>query len=277
MPFESDVDQPSNESGGDSSVGAGAEEPAIDGGAFGGSDDGREVITTGSLYVTVEAPLEAAAEAARIAERAGGRVDGRREYAPTGGDTGGAELVLRIPSSELTEVVDELQQLGESEELVLSASDVTREVRDIDSRIGALSSSVDRLLALQGSAATVEELIALETAISDRQAQLESLQSQQRSYADQVSLSTLQLTLGSEQTAPVDEPDTFLSGLQAGWDAMLAFLGGTLVVLGVLLPWLVVLGVIVLIALLGLRRARRRHKAERVLAAAARPESAETP
>jgi len=261
------MDQPSNEGGEDAGGGAGG----AFGGELGGPDDGREVITTGSLYVTVEAPLEAAAAAARIVERAGGRVDGRRESAPTGGDTGGAELVLRIPSSELTEVVDELQQLGESEELVLSASDVTREVRDIDARIGALSSSVDRLLALQGSAATVEELIALETAISDRQAQLESLQSQQRAFADQVSLSTLQLTLGSEQTAPVDEPDTFLSGLQAGWDALLAFLGGALVVLGVLLPWLIVLGVIVLIALLVLRRARRRLEADRMLRAAAQP------
>ncbi|WAB85086.1 DUF4349 domain-containing protein [Microcella daejeonensis] len=257
--FQPGVDAPTGESGGDA-----------DGGGTGdlvdGSDAGREVITTGSLYVTVAEPLDAAAEAARIVERAGGRVDGRNEFAPRQGDRGGAELVLRIPSEQLTEVIDELQQLGESEELSLSASDVTHEVRDVEARIGALSSSVERLLALQGSAGDVEELIALETAISDRQAELESLQSQQRALADQVSLSTLRLTLGSEQTAPVDEPDTFLSGLQTGWDALLALLSGALVVLGVLLPWLLVLGLIVLVALLVLRRARRRHEAERAAA-----------
>jgi len=260
-------------SGGESLPGVpfepGAEQPSFDADEFGDSGGAREVITTGSLYVTASAPLEAAREAALIVERAGGRVDGRSEYAPTGGDAGGAELVLRIPSATLTEVIDELQQLGKSEELILSASDVTREVRDVDARIGALTSSVDRLLALQGSAATVDELITLETAISDRQTQLESLQSQQRSLADQVSLSTLRLTLGSEQTAPVDEPDTFLSGLQTGWDALLAFLGGALVVAGVLLPWLIVIGVIVLIAVLVLRRAGRRREAERSLSPAA--------
>jgi hypothetical protein len=61
--------------------------------------DGRQVVTTGWMYLTVEAPLEAATEAARITERAGGRVDGRTEYAPRGSDAGGAELVLRIPSA----------------------------------------------------------------------------------------------------------------------------------------------------------------------------------
>lgn len=269
--FPPGLEAPTAESDGGSGGGLGGEEQGP-GDLVDGSGSGREVITTGSLYVTVEEPLDAAAEAARIVERAGGRVDGRDEYAPRQGDRGGAELVLRIPSAQLTEVIESLQQLGESEELSLSASDVTREVRDVEARIGALSSSVERLLALQGTAGDVDELIALETAISDRQAQLESLQSQQRSLADQVSLSTLRLTLGSEQTAPVDEPDTFLSGLQTGWDALLAFLAGALVAVGVLLPWMLAIGLIVLIALLVLRRARRRHEAARTAAAAAPPE-----
>lgn len=271
--FQPGIEAPTAESGGggDGDAGGGLGEEVGDGTGdlVDGSGSGREVITTGSLYVTVDEPLDAAAEAARIVERAGGRVDGRDEYAPRQGDRGGAELVLRIPSAQLTEVIESLQKLGESEELSLSASDVTREVRDVEARIGALTSSVERLLALQGSAGDVEELIALETAISDRQAQLESLQSQQRSLADQVSLSTLRLTLGSEQTAPVDEPDTFLSGLETGWDALLAFLGGALVAVGVLLPWMLAIGLIVLIALLVLRRARRRHDAARAAAASA--------
>lgn len=275
--FQPGIEAPTTESGGNSGGGELVDGAGGEGGAgdlVDGSGPGREVITTGSLYVTVGEPLDAAAEAARIAERAGGRVDGRDEYAPRQGDRGGAELVLRIPSAQLTEVIESLQQLGESEELSLSASDVTREVRDVEARIGALTSSVERLLALQGSAGDVEELIALETAISDRQAQLESLQSQQRSLADQVSLSTLRLTLGSEQTAPVDEPDTFLSGLQTGWDALLAFLGGALVAVGVLLPWMLAIGLIVLTALLVLRRARGRHEASRAAAAATPAETA---
>ena len=268
----------------------GEEAPGVDDGSGGGGDgesdgDGREVIVTGSLYLTVDDPLEAADEAARIVERAGGRVDGRREYSPTdaGADGavaydeqgqylgsfpgGGAVLELRIPSERLTAVLDDLAALGEQEELVLSSDDVTVEVRDLEARIAALRASIERLLALQATAADLDDLLALETAISDRQAELESLEAQQRYYDDQVSLSTITLTLGSQEVAPVDEPDSFLTGLATGWEALLAFLGGALVVLGVLLPWLLVLGLLALVALRAVRRARRR----RAGAAAATP------
>lgn len=223
------------------------------------SDD-RSVITTGFLYVTVDAPLESAAEAVSITEAAGGRVDGRQEFAPQGGDAGGAELTLRIPAERLTATLDRLKELGEVEELQLSASDVTREVHDIDARVTALRSSITRLLALQDAAATVEDLIALETAISDRQAELESLEAQQRFLADQVGLSTITLVLGSRDVAPVTEPDTFLTGLITGWEALVAFGSGLLVLLGVLLPWLVLLGLLGLVVLLIVRRARRRPR-----------------
>lgn len=223
--------------------------------------DDRSVITTGYLYLTVDAPLESAAEAVSITEAAGGRVDGRQEFAPQGGNAGGAQLTLRIPAERLTATLDRLKELGEVEELQLSASDVTREVQDIDARVTALSSSITRLLALQDAAATVEDLIALETAISDRQAELESLEAQQRYLADQVGLSTITLVLGSRDVAPVTEPDTFLTGLIAGWEALVAFGSGLLVLLGVLLPWLVLLGLLGLVVLLIVRRARRRPAA----------------
>ncbi|MBX9719339.1 MAG: hypothetical protein K2X36_10940, partial [Microbacteriaceae bacterium] len=65
-------------------VGAPIVDEATDGGNLESQpgDGDRAVITTGYLYVTVEAPLEAAAEAVAIVESAGGRVDGRQEFAP---------------------------------------------------------------------------------------------------------------------------------------------------------------------------------------------------
>lgn len=238
----------------------------------------RSIVTTGYLYLTVEAPLDAAAEATSIVEAAGGRVDGRTEYGPqslssrVATDAGGAELVLRIPADRLTATLDALKELGELEQLQLSSADVTREVQDIDARVTALRSSITRLLALQDAAATVEDLIALETAISDRQAELESYEAQQRYYADQVALSTITLTLGSLAVAPPDEPDTFLSGLQTGWESLVAFGSGLLVVLGVLLPWLAVLGLLTLIVLLIVRAAVRRGSS-----VPADPKAASTP
>ncbi len=226
--------------------------------------DDRSVVTTGYLYVTVEQPLEAAAEAVALIERIGGRVDARQEYAPretsVSSDAGGAELVLRIPASRLTSTLEELKLLGEVEELQLSSTDVSREVQDVDARVAALRSSITRLLALQGQADTVDDLIDLESAISDRQAQLESYEAQQRALADQVSLSTITLVLGSPEVAPPDdEPATFLTGLTAGWEALVAFGTVLLVITGALLPWIAALGLVGVVVLLVIRFIVRRR------------------
>jgi hypothetical protein len=221
--------------------------------------DGRQVVTTGWMYLTVEAPLEAATEAARITERAGGRVDGRTEYAPRGSDAGGAELVLRIPSASLQDAIDDLKELGQLEELSLTASDVTREVQDLDARIGALESSLERLLALLVQADDVDDLIMLESVIADRQGQLESMQAQRRSLGERVALSTLTLTLGSEAVAPPSELGTFGDGLAQGWEALVAFGSAALVLAGIVLPWLAVVGVLGLIVWVSVRVARRQR------------------
>ncbi len=218
----------------------------------------RQVITTGYVTITVEKPMDAAAEAIRITEQSGGRVDGRTETAPINGNEGSATLTLRIPSDTLTATLDKLRKLGAVQEVSLNSSDVTMATQDLDARIKALTASIDRLLGLLATATDTENLITLETAISDRQTELESLESQRRYYADQVSLSTVTLNLVSDFTAPVAEPDNFFSGLIAGWNAFVAFFAGLLVALGVALPWLVFLGVIaVIVVVLVKRRAAR--------------------
>ena len=233
----------------------------------------RSVVTTGSMTVTADEPLDAATEAVRIVEAAEGRVDARTETAPQQGDRGSATLTVRVPSSSLTATIDKLKTLGKTESVALSSVDVTTQVQDLDARISALRASVDRLTALLSTATDTETLIKLETAISERQGNLESLEAQQRYLADQVSLSTLELSLISVADAPVDNPDTFWSGLLAGWAAFTGFLGFLLVAAGVLLPWIVLAAIAAGITLLIVRR-RRRRAAAAAVAVAASAESA---
>jgi hypothetical protein len=219
----------------------------------------RQVITTGYVTITVDDPMGAADDAVRITEQAGGRVDGRSEYAPKDEtDKGSATLTLRIPSADLTATLDKLRELGTVEEVSLNSNDVTMTTQDLDARITALSASVDRLLTLLATATDTDTLIKLETAISDRQGQLESLESERRYYADQVSLSTVTLNLVSTYDAPAAEPDTFFSGVVAGWTAFVAFFAGLLVALGVLLPWLVFAGIVTFVVIWIVRRRQKR-------------------
>jgi Flp pilus assembly protein TadB len=121
-----------------------------------------------------------------------------------------------------------------------------------------LRTSIARLLQLEASATDTTNLIAIETAISDRQGELESLEAQQRGLDDQISMSTITLILRSDAAAPPIKPADFWSGLGAGWGAFVAFWAGTLVILGVLLPWLVFLGAAAVITVFVVRLVRRR-------------------
>ena len=219
----------------------------------------RKVITTGKLNLTVESPTEAADEAVRIVEGSGGHIDERTEQPPVKGDKGSARLTVRIPSAKLTATLDDLKALGTLQDISISSQDVTAQARDLDARITALQTSVDRLLDLMSKATSTTDLITIESALSERQANLDALSAQKRSLDGLVELSTISVFLGSEADAPTETPDTFLSGLIAGWNAFVTVFTGALVVLGVLVPWLAlasVAGVIVLVIV----RARARGK-----------------
>jgi hypothetical protein len=227
--------------------------------------DTRSLVVTGSLYITVEDPLAAADKAASIVQSAGGRVDARNETAPQAHDGGSAKLTLRIPADSLDKAVNDLRALGKVDSFVTQARDVTTEVTDLDAKISTLRASTDRIQGLLADAKSIADIITLENELASRQAELQSLEAQQRGLHDQVSMSTIDLSL---TTVPVvvaevdNSPHNFWDGLTSGWHALVAFVSVALVVIGVLLPW-AVLGGLVTVAVVALVRARRRRLARR--------------
>ena len=217
----------------------------------------REVVVQGQLSLIADDPVAAADEAARIVGSAGGRIDSRTEQ-PAANDTpASAQLVVRIPTERVTPVLDDLSAIGDVTQLAISTADATEQSRDIDARITALQASVDRLLALLSSATATADLIEVETALSTRQADLESLQAQRRSLSDRIELATVSLDIGAPETAPTDRPDDFWSAVATGWESLGAVGAATLIGLGVALPWLVLVG-LGLLAVFAVRGARRR-------------------
>jgi hypothetical protein len=223
-------------------------------------DSGRQVISSGFVTLTADDPIAASGAAVQIVESAGGRVDGRTEQAPSNGDKGRASLTLRIPTDKLTATLTELKELGDNASVQLSDVDVTTEVQDLDARISALSASVGRLIALMSTATDTDVLIDLETAVSDRQGQLESMESQRRLLTDQVAMSSVTLELVSPADAPVPVPRTFGDAVTAGLAGFGAFFTGLFFALGYALPWLVLLAILVAV-LMAVRRRRRRASA----------------
>lgn len=220
---------------------------------------GRQVVTTGSAQLTVDDPRKAAVAVVALVEGEGGRVDARKEQTAAEGRDAFAQLTVRIPSDDMTVTLAKLGDIGRVDQVDLSAQDVTATAEDFDARIRALKLSVARMEDLLSHATSNADLIAAENALTERQANLESLQSQRARLADQVALSTLDINLTAPGNAPAPTTHGFLGGLAAGWDALVAMLGTLVLVIGVLLPWLAFAGVITLAVLAALRWARRRR------------------
>ncbi|SIO25434.1 DUF4349 domain-containing protein [Agromyces cerinus] len=232
------------------------------------ADADRSVITTGSIAITVDDPIAAAQSAADIADASGGRVDSRNETPGTDTQTPSARLTLRIPADELDGVVADLRELGTVTSVSMDASDVTAQRQDLDARIEALTASVDRLRELLATATSIPDLIAIESELTTRQAELDSLTQQRDALADQVDYSTLDVGLVTESQAPAAAPGDFWSGLAAGWGALVVFGSWLSVAIGVLLPWLLAAAVIVTIIVGIVMLTTRRRRARRADAAA---------
>lgn len=252
---------PSGDESSSSADSGGAGAVADEGGGQADADPERQVITNATASLVVDDPADAAQAVSEQVESAGGRVDERTENATTGDDEDGgssADLVVRVPSDALTDVLADLEDLGEVASVSVSRSDVTGQTVDLDARISALQTSVARLQTLLDEAPSTEALLAAEGALSGRQEQLESLQSQRGFLADQVELSTLRLHLQQPGVAPPGGPDGFVDALGTGWNSLVAAGGAAVIALGVLLPWLLVGAVIAAAVLIPLRRARHR-------------------
>lgn len=220
----------------------------------------RQVIRTGTASIVVD-DVQAATDAlSDLADEHGGYVEGLGSSGDEdSGDAGYGWITLRIPADDLDAVRASLAELGDVEREEVSSEDVTGQSVDLEARIDSLQASVDRLGELMAKAGSVGDLLQAEQALSERQAELESLQREYDRLGDQVAMSTLSVDLTRSASANVD-PNGFGDGLVAGWNALVGFLGGLIVVIGAVLPWVGAVGVVAFVVWLIVRLVHRRHK-----------------
>ena len=201
----------------------------------------ESIITTAYAFLTGDDPASVADEVEQRSTAARGKIDGRSASSDTDGNVTSVSLTVRIPAAEVDSFLTGLDEIATVHNLSQNSTDVTLTVTDYEARISALESSIARFTALEKSAKTTTDLIELESALAERQAQLEQLQSEMRYYRDQIALSTVQIEIGLPDSATDPIPDDFWGGIEAGWNGLLAFFGGTLVTFGMAIPWLPVI------------------------------------
>ncbi len=253
--------------------GSGASAPdAAKGGAGAVTATEQKIIRRADISVLVK-DVGAAAETVRaIATTAGGTVTNEMLSTYSGDSTDlSGSVTISVPSDKLDDTMKRLAELGDVVSRTTSSDDVTGQYVDTESRLATMRASVDRVRGLMAQATKIEDIVALESELSRRQADLEALEAQLRSLKDQVAMSPITVQLSADRSQLADSGGGFLSGLKAGWKAFAASVVVLLTALGALLPFLVAIAVIVVPLVWFLRERNRRLTAASAASVAPRP------
>ena len=245
----------------------GAAEPAAPAPGVGPSQApvvGPKLARTAWLGVKVTNISKASAQVRAIAVAAGGQVlsesivtasDPTGSYGSPKGASGVSEdaavppvglnearFTLSVPADKLDSALADLSSanLGTVSYRSSQSQDVTATYTDTQARIEPAKDSIARVRALMVRATKLEQVVLLESELSRRQADLDSLQQQLADLDHRTTMSEVSVSLWTDEAAPQPDDNGFVAGIQKAWDSLLNSLVVVLTGLAVLLPWLLI-------------------------------------
>jgi hypothetical protein len=230
-------------------------------GGGGSSVEQQSIISTGSVSLEAADVARARTDVRGVADVYGGQVSEDETTTADDKRMGYARLVLRVPARSFQQAMDKLEKVATLVDSHTSSTDVSTQVIDVDERVEAARASIDRIRLLLSRAEKIGEVMDIESQLSRREADLNSLLRQQAHLADQTALSTISVTIdrpaGGAITKAAAHHTGFTAGLSAGWDALRGFGTGVATVLGAVLPWTPVALLLGIPVWLVVRRSRR--------------------
>jgi hypothetical protein len=230
----------------------------------------RSVVYRGEITVRVKNVAAAVARAEGFAIGVDGLVYAEETSSEPGRrGAANATMTLKVPPTQFRPVLNQLGGLGKQLSRSQTAEDVTSQAVDIESRLRSQRSSVARLQALLAKATTVGAIVQVEGELSQREADLEALEAQQKTLSELVDLATINVSFVAPdvKVAAVTKDNLgFMSGLRGGLNALLVVVVVAPTAAGALLPFLITLALVGVPAWLILRS---RHHATPVVASAA--------
>ncbi|WP_412076393.1 DUF4349 domain-containing protein [Streptomyces xanthophaeus] len=200
------------------------------------------VIRTATLGIETDDAQQALAAARSAALGAGGYVG--NESSKRGQDGRMTSTVtLRVPGEQYDAVLGAMEGSGKLLHRKVEAQDVTEKVADIGSRVASQQASVARVREMMGKASALSDVVMLESELSKRQSDLESLQAQQNALKDQTALGTITLEVSEPAPKPVAEEKkkekepAFMDALRGGWDVFLTIVRFLTLAVGAVLPF----------------------------------------
>ncbi len=201
----------------------------------------RAIVRTG--YLTLESAniQQARNQINTLAQGYDGEIANEETGTDNDGKVDHATLVIKVPTGSYDRAMTDFQKSGTVKQVRQESTDVTEQVVDVNSRVASQRAGIARMRSLMARANTVGEVISVESELTRREADLESLLARQKALAAQTELATITVTLNrpGEAPPPAKDHSGFFGGLSAGWDAFTATVKALATAAGALLPFAV--------------------------------------
>ena len=176
-------------------------------------------------------------------------------------------LTARIPCDKLDGFVQQVETEGNVIYKDENVTDITLQYTDTESRKKSLLTEQERLNELMKKAETVEDIIAIESRLSEVRYQLESIESQLRTYDNQVDYSTVNININEVvDYTPVKETSVWeriSEGFKASLISVGNFFENLFVGILALSPILLLIAVFIVIIVLVIRKIVKKKKASK--------------
>ncbi len=180
-----------------------------------------------------------------------------------------AYMTLRIPTGKtdafLETLSGEVNIISRSEDL----KDVTLQYVDMESHMKALRAEEEQLLKLMEKAETTDDLILIQSELTDVRYRIESYQSQLNTYDNLIDYDTINLVIDEvKQESPTSEPTVLQrirNGLANNTVSVVTGIGEFIIWMITMIPvfvvlFVVILAIVSLIRMLGRRRRNRKNR-----------------
>lgn len=181
-----------------------------------------------------------------------------------------SSLTVRIPKDQLDVFLNSVSEAGNVIRRTESVEDVTLAYVDMESRRNTLKTEQERLLKFLETAESLEDIITLEERLSEVRYQLESMESQLRTYDNKVDFATVHMGIQEvKELTPVEKEGVgsrlakgFMESLKDVGNGFVEFFIWIVVHLPYLAVWAIVITAIVMIIKLIIRRNRKKKAAK---------------
>lgn len=167
-----------------------------------------------------------------------------------------ATIITRIPSDSLGDFINQVEELSNVTYSQESVKDVTLQYVDMESHKKALLIEQERLLTLMENAEKVEDIIAIETRLSQVRYELEYYETQLRTYDNMIDYSTVTIMIQEVERISSVQKDNMWDKIRSGFleniynvfDGFNAFIIWLLTSIPYILVWGIIIVILVLVS-----------------------------